>query len=128
MGVRKKTALDGADTAFRKWVRKQLARRTVKAWLAETRGNVVGGGCLWLQPVQPHPGDDWQVQPYLFSIYTEPGFRSKGVASAIIDEAVEWSKRNGHPRVMLHASEMGRKLYSKLGFKRTWGMRLDIKR
>ncbi len=126
MGVREEKTLDRADSIFRKWVTKQLANGTVTAWLAEIRGMIVGGGCLWLQPVQPHPSDDLQQQPYLFSIYTTPGFRSKGVASRIVTEAVEWSKRKGYPRIMLHASRMGRKLYSKLGFNRTWEMGLDL--
>jgi len=44
----------------------------------------------------------------------------------VVKEAIEWCRRNKYERLMLHASEMGRKVYSKLGFKRTWEMRLDL--
>ena len=44
----------------------------------------------------------------------------------VVNEAIGWCRRNKYERLMLHASEMGRKVYSKLGFKRTWEMRLDL--
>ena len=66
------------------------------------------------------------VQPYLLSMYTEPDFRRRGVASMVVKEAINWCRKNKYERLMLHASEMGRKVYSQLGFKRTWEMRLDL--
>jgi len=44
----------------------------------------------------------------------------------VVNEAIGWCRRNKYERLMLHASEMGRKVYSELGFKRTWEMRLDL--
>ncbi len=125
MGVRDKRVLDEADPVFRMWAVRELRAGSLKAWLARGRdGRVVGGGCLWLQPVQPQPGVSKMVQPYLLSMFTEPGFRGKGVASRIVGEAVEWCKMNGFSWVVLHASKMGRGLYRGLGFKRAWEMEL----
>jgi hypothetical protein len=44
----------------------------------------------------------------------------------VVSKAIEWSRKQGYGRLMLHASDMGRKVYSKFGFKRTWEMRLDL--
>ena len=60
------------------------------------------------------------------SMFTEPSFRGKGVASGIVKAAVEWSRVNGYQLVMLHASEMGRGVYERLGFERLWQMRLKL--
>lgn len=129
MGVRDKRALDRADLVYRKWARKQLAAGTLKAWVVEDLGGqVVGSGCLWLQPVQPTPMFDGKAQPYLMSMYTEPGARGKGVASRIVRVTVDWSRRNGYPWAVLHASRMGRGLYKGLGFKRLWEMGVDLSR
>ncbi len=61
------------------------------------------------------------------SMFTEPSFRGKGVASAIVKVAVEWARVNGYASVRLHASEMGQGVYERLGFERlVWLMRLKI--
>ncbi len=58
------------------------------------------------------------------SMFTEPWFRGKGVASRIVKESVAWCKENGFSWVVLHASRMGRRLYPGLGFRRSWEMEL----
>ncbi len=80
-----------------------------------------------MQPTQPHPERRKRKQPYLMSMFTEPSVRGKGVASEIVRAAVEWSRANGYTYVMLHASEMGRGVYERLGFERlVWLMRLKL--
>lgn len=115
------------DRVYKRWARARLKSHELMAWVVKSSdGRVVGGGCVWLQTVQPRPHRVSMVQPYLLSMYTEPDFRRQGVASMVVKEAIEWCRRNRYERLMLHASEMGRKVYSKLGFKRTWEMRLDL--
>ncbi len=76
--------LEAADRAYRRWVRSKLKTGKLVGWVAEdSGGKIVGGGCVWLQPEQPRPGAKWLVQPYLLSMYTEPKFRGRGVASKI---------------------------------------------
>ncbi len=122
-----KSDLDRGNRENRAWARARLRNGTLQGWLAEdSESKVVGGGCIWLQPIQPHPEVKKRRQPYLMSMFTEPSFRGKGVASCIEGAAVEWSRVNGYPYVMLHASERGRGLYEKLGFERLWQMRLKL--
>jgi len=129
MGLRDKRALGRADTVYQKWARRQFYAETLKAWVVkDPSGRTVGSGCLWLQPVQPTPMFDGKAQPYLMSMYTEPGARGKGVASLIVRAAVDWSRRNSYPWAVLHASRMGRGLYRGLGFKRLWEMGVDLSR
>lgn len=129
MGVDDRTSLDQADMTFQKWVRAEMRRGNVVGWVAETSDReIVGGGCLWLRPTQPRPNLTKPIEPYLFSMFTEPRFRRKGVASRILKEAIQWSRRNNHRRILLHASKKGRAIYRKYGFTRTWEMRLELKR
>ncbi len=127
MGVGTKRELDEADRIYKKWARQRLKTGRLVAWLAENNdGAVIGSGCIWMQPTQSRPGANRAIQPYLLSMYTEPAFRGKGVASKIVDEAVKWSKKSSFSRILLHASEKGRSLYANKGFKRTWEMKLDL--
>src|SRR5260370_24911293 len=126
-GIRSDEQREKGARAFRRWASARLKSHELVAWVVKSSdGRVAGGGCVWLQPVQPRPHHASMVQPYLLSMYTEPDFRRRGVASMVVREAIEWCRRNKYERLMLHASEMGRKVYSKLGFKRTWEMRLDL--
>jgi GNAT superfamily N-acetyltransferase len=128
LGIREKAVLDEADRAYWKWAKSALRNRSLVGWVAETRdGLEVGSGCIWLRAAQPRPNLKKHVQPYLLSMYTEPRFRRKGVASLIVREAIKWCKKNGHSRLALHASRQGRGLYTKFGFSRTWEMRLNLR-
>jgi len=127
LGIRNNEQHEKGDRVYRRWARARLKNHELIAWIVKTAdGRVAGGGCVWLEPVQPRPHRLSMVQPYLLSMYTEPGFRRRGVASMVVKEAIEWCQKNKYERLMLHASEMGRKVYSKLGFKRTWEMRFDL--
>jgi len=59
-------------------------------------------------------------------MYTEPKFRGRGLATRIVNEAMRWSKRNGHAVMTLHASKQGRSVYSRLRWERTWEMRVRL--
>jgi GNAT superfamily N-acetyltransferase len=129
IGIRDKLALDRADPEYRSWTKKGFREGTLLGWMVEDENkNLAGSGCLWLRPSQPRPGRRITSQPYLLSMYSEPHFRGKGVASMIVDEAKRWSRKKGFPELVLHASKMGRKVYSGRGFKRSWEMRVRLGR
>jgi len=127
LGIRNNELHEKGDRVYRQWARARLRNHQLIAWVVKTDdGRTAGGGCVWLQAVQPRPHRASMFQPYLLSMYTEPDFRRRGVASMVVREAIEWCRKSKYERLMLHASEMGRRVYSKLGFKRTWEMRLDL--
>jgi GNAT superfamily N-acetyltransferase len=128
LGAREQRELDRADPVYARWARSRMKNGTLMGWVAENEGKVLGGGCVWLQPVQPRPGYKLMIQPYLLSMYTEPRYRGLGVASGVVEKALEWCKSKGFLQLRLHASEMGRKVYLKHGFERTWEMRRRIKK
>lgn len=120
--------LDAADRAYRPWARQRLRSERLVGWLAETaERRVVAGGCVWLRENQPRPGWDDVVMPYLLSMYTEPEYRGKGLATRIVREALRWAKDRGFQRMTLHAATAGRGMYERLGFARTWEMRFGLR-
>lgn len=124
MGDCDEDGLARQDAAYRPWARERMARGELVGWVVEDDAQgAVASGVLWLQPVQPSPSWTGGAQPYLMSMYTEPAARGRGHATAIVQEALAWAKARGFPRLALHASSMGRPVYERLGFERTWEMR-----
>jgi GNAT superfamily N-acetyltransferase len=127
MGYTNKKLLGAADTVYRAWAKPRLKTGELAGFIVEAGGQIVGSGCLWLQPRLGVPGFKGGRQPYLLSMYTEHAFRGKGVATIIVKESIRWAKAKGFTRMTLHASDMGKNIYEKLGFKQTWEMKLDLK-
>ena len=121
--------LDAADPVYRRWTRRMMRARRLTAWIAEDPARApLGSGAVWITEAQPRPKELARGRPYILSMYTEPGARGLGVASAIVRAIVAHAKREGYPRVTLHASPMGRPVYRRLGFERSWEMRLFLDR
>jgi GNAT superfamily N-acetyltransferase len=111
----------------RDWIKKQLAKGRLIGVIARTpEGKVAGSGCIWLREEQPRPTSKGFEMPYLMSMYTEKGFRRKGVGKLIVKRAIRWSRDHGYERLVLHASKEGRPLYEKLGFEPSTEMRLRL--
>ncbi len=132
IGVRDRRALDAQDRSYRTWARLLLRSRRFIGFIAEAEGRPVAGGAVWLRDQQPLPGRP-ACQPYLMSVYTEREHRGRGLASRITRAAIDWCREHGYDEhgydeMRLHASAMGRRVYRRLGAKRTWEMRLDFRR
>lgn len=113
---------------YRQWVRREWAAGRFLGFVVEDgTGSPAGSGVVWLAPAQPRPGRFWRLEsPYIASMFTEPAFRRRGVASRIVREMIRWAKSRRYPRVTLHASIFGRPVYARLGFIDGNEMRLDL--
>jgi len=113
---------------YRAWAREMMRKRLYQGYIVSTDdGEAAASGCVWLRQVQPSRGHPASLVPYLISMYTAPGFRRKGLATMIVREAMAWAKKKGYSAMTLHASPAGRKVYTKLGWKRTWEMEVDLR-
>ncbi len=119
--------IEASSELTRQWLEEKLQGGKLVALLVKTSGGkVAGSGCIWLREEQPRPGWSRLEVPYLMSMYTGKEFRRQGVASIIVREAIEWCKRHGYQRIVLHASKEGRAIYEKIGFTVTDEMRLKL--
>ena len=63
---------------------------------------------------------------YIWSVYTEPNYRGKGVGKTLTKRAVDHLRSIGCTDVVLHASDAGAAIYEQLGFRRAGEMRLKF--
>ena len=85
----------------------------------------MGGGVV----IAGWPGSPRNFTPrraWILNIYVEPAYRRQGFARAVIEALLHWCRENGFQSVALHASEHGRSLYEKIGFRPTNEMRLNL--
>ena len=62
------------------------------------------------------------------NVYVRPDQRGQGLARRLLERVLDECAAHGVTQVSLHASEAGRPLYEKLGFKPTNEMKLKVER
>ena len=87
---------------------------------------------MQLRPILPRPGtdgDDLELGPeaIVLNVYVEPAWRRRGVAEALMRAVLNALAVRGIRRIVLHASDDGRRLYERLGFVPTNEMRLILR-
>jgi GNAT superfamily N-acetyltransferase len=108
-------------------LRTLIEAREYFGFFAEHKGAVIGGGGAWLRPMLPRPGAlEGAREAYVLNVYVEPEHRRNGVARAIMQAILDWSREQRLARVVLHASQEGRSLYASLGFEESNEMRIRL--
>ena len=127
MGGIEEHVLDRMQDATERYLREALIRNDYRAWLAETAdADVVGGGGIAIVPWPGSPDFPATRRGWILGVYTEPAYRRRGIARRIMDTIVDWCRAEGFAHVSLHASDDGRVLYEKMGFRSTNEMRLYL--
>ncbi len=126
MGYTDNEALAGMMETSEPYLREAMANGTLHAWMAEVDGRVVGGGLVIVSPWLSHPYDQQTRQATVLNMYVYPKFRRQGIARRLMQEMIDWCRKEGFVNVSLHASNQGRPLYESLGFEPTTEMRLKL--
>ena len=105
---------------YRWFLGSQLNQEDVIVFVAERAGVVVGYVYAGLEP------RSWKElrEPagFIHDVAVEESSRRTGVATAMVEAAVEWLRARGAPRVLLWTAEQNSAalhLFSRLGFRRT---------
>lgn len=84
---------------------------------------IVAGAGAHIRPQLPRIASDRTriaiAAPLLVNVYTEPSWRHRGIARALVLRLLRWAAEAGFDQTLLHASEAGRALYDSLGFTAT---------
>lgn len=126
MGYRDEAAEDAMVAAARPVIEAGLHDGSYQGWLVEADGQVVAGGGVTILPFQSNPHDPGSRRAWIQNMYTEPGYRRRGLARQILTVIVAWCEAEGFRAVHLHASDEGRPLYEAAGFRPTSEMRLVL--
>jgi GNAT superfamily N-acetyltransferase len=113
-------------------LRQAVPRGEYLAWVAESRESppaIIGGAGVQLRPILPRPGiggGELELGPeaIVLNVYVEPSWRRRGVAGRLMRAVLDTLARRNINRIVLHASDDGRRMYERLGFQPTNEMQL----
>jgi GNAT superfamily N-acetyltransferase len=115
------------------YLNEALPRGEYLGWVAESTSRQpapIGGAGVQLRPILPRPrsasdGIELGPEAIVLNVYVEPGWRRHGVAKALMRSVLSAMAERKIRRIVLHASDDGRRLYERLGFVPTNEMRLE---
>lgn len=87
------------------------------SWIAEENGKIEAVSGISFYCVPPTYSNNSSEVAYIMNMYTNPGYRRKGIATKLLDLLVKEAEERKLTKVILNASDMGRHLYEKYGFK-----------
>jgi GNAT superfamily N-acetyltransferase len=104
-----------------------LAQGEYVAWVASPVAqpeSIVAGAGAQLRRAMPHPqelaGGEVIIaegrHAIVLNVFTEPAWRRQGVAELLMRAVLAWARERQLDRLVLHASDEGRRLYERLGF------------
>jgi GNAT superfamily N-acetyltransferase len=120
-------ALEAMAKATASYLAKATADGSFRAWLACKNDRALAGGAVVISPWPAHPYDLECRRATILNVYTEPAYRRRGLARALMQTMIDWCRREGFARITLHASDDGRRLYESLGFEASNEMRLNLR-
>ena len=113
--------------AFGAWLEPKLASGAYFGWIAEADAAPVAGlGMMEIDwpPHPSHPGEG--RRGYILNVFVEPEHRGRGLARSLMDLAIAEGRRRGLSYMILHATQMGRPMYEKLGWAQTAEMSITL--
>ncbi len=110
---------DGWRAACVAHLRRALADGTVIGAVVDgpEPAGLVAAGLVDLRPVTPGPANPGGREAYLYSMYTQAGWRRRGLARAVLERLLGEVRRRGIAVVELHATADGEALYASAGFR-----------
>lgn len=98
-----------------------LLDRTAIAFLSEKNGNIVAMSMMCFCNVVPSLFNLEGKIAFITDMYTLLEYRNKGLGMDLLNNIMEYAKKSGYEKVILHATDSGRILYEKYGFINTYG-------
>lgn len=95
---------------------RHLSDGTFVSWLALEGGRIIGTSGMSFVEKPPYFSCPAGRIGLLSGMYTDPAFRRRGIATALLDRVVNEARKAGCGAVWITASDMGVALYTAYGF------------
>ncbi|MBM7603055.1 putative acetyltransferase [Metabacillus crassostreae] len=97
--------------------RDKLSEGRLIQWLVEDNEETIACGAVIFYDFPPSYTNKNGKKAYIANMYTNENYRGQGIAKNLLSKLVEDVKLSGISKIWLAASEMGRPVYKKFGFK-----------
>ena len=90
---------------------------SVIAYIAEQNEDIISVSIMCFYNITPLLDNLDGKMALLSDMYTIPEYRSNGFGTSLLNCIIEHAKQLGYKKIILNATDSGRKLYEKYGFK-----------
>lgn len=110
-----------AETAkdIEEYFKMSLVEDSFVAWIAEENGEIIATSGLSFYQIAPSFSLKGGKIAYILNIFVLKEHRGKKLGKKIFELILNEAKERGYKRILLHASDDGRPVYEKFGFKGT---------
>lgn len=105
--------------AFESYLRTAMARKEFIAWVACDGEQIVGTSGLCFCMLPPSHKNVTGRAADILNMYTQSNYRNRGIATNLFKKITDEAVSLGYKNLFLHATEKGKPLYLKFGFKCT---------
>lgn len=123
--IRKKQLLDEGiapnntiDEELNAYFLTRISDETLVEWLAEEEDEIIATAAIAFISFPPTYTNKSGVKGYITNMYTDPSHRGKGIAEKMLKYLMNEAIIRDVHKLWLRASEMGRPVYEKTGFKK----------
>ena len=99
------------------YFRKTLSDNTFIAWIALDNKEIIATSGLSFFVVPPKYSALEGKVAYIMNMYTFPIYRNRGIGTELFKKIIDEAKQLGYKKITLNATDMGRPLYEKYGFR-----------
>jgi GNAT superfamily N-acetyltransferase len=117
MGHTDSGALDSMCVVSAEYFERDLPTGAFRAWVAEEDGRPIASIGLVVHRVPPSPGRPVGKEAYVMNFVTLSDYRRRGIGSALLDRVLAVARSEGIPMASLHATQIGRRIYERAGFR-----------
>ena len=122
--IRKKQLIDEGqdpdidiDEKLKSFFERQMKEEKMVEWVAIEDEKIVGTAAIMFLDFPPSFSNQIGIRGYITNMYTDPSYRRKGIALTLLNQLIEEAKQRNITHIFLSASEYGKPVYEKCGFR-----------
>lgn len=104
------------DAAFRPWLLDMMPSGIYRAWVVESKSQVISGGGITILPWPPGPRYFSGRLAFVYNVYTEPDHRRRGLGRMVMEAIHDWCREERIGSLALNASQFGQSMYESIGY------------
>jgi GNAT superfamily N-acetyltransferase len=114
-GTPKEDFVPGASDVVAHFIENSRAHSQHGGFLAVVDGEIAGSAmcCLLHSPYPDVIKPERRLRGYIWSVFTVPSYRGRGVGKAMTERAIAHLRNVGCTHIVLHASDSGAPLYER---------------
>lgn len=101
---------------LKRYYEEKLISGECRTVLIEDNKITAGMGSLFFYESIPSKENLLGINAYITSIFVDDRYRRQGIGTRVVHSLLDAARQRGCTKVSLSATEMGRKLYKKIGF------------